>query len=130
MKEIPIWFAALITAGMIFLTAAAIGNRANTDFGSAASGLAAFATTSTIIVDSYTDKTLFTANQNCAARIIATAGSDVRLSFHSSLNPSATVGFALASSTTYEFDSDLYGCTTVTAAAAASSTLILLETSQ
>lgn len=100
------------------------------NLGSAGSGQAGIATSSTIAVGPQEDITIFDSNRYCANRAVSTLASAIMLSFHSAINPSASVGHLQAASTTVEYDSDLWGCGTVTAYGFSSSTITLTQFSQ
>ena len=70
-----------------------------------------------------TVKTLFSATDNCASRIITTRASDVLLSFKSDMTPSGSVGHEQLASTTVTYDAEQFGCGAVMVYGRASSTL-------
>ncbi len=97
--------------------------------GSAPQGVMnALATSSTIQVGTSQNKILFTQNTVCTSRVISTAGQAIMLTFGSAtttnMNPSASVGFVQAASSTVVYDSGLYGCEYVTAYGFSASTTI------
>ena len=129
----------LTLTGIIAL-AAAFFITTNKTFSAAPSGLSAsLATTTTFTVGPQQNLRLFTANTNCAARVIRTQGVPIVLTFFdpttsvgsdvvSSSTLKAIVGFIQAASTTVAYDSGLYGCGEVWGFAEASTSLTKMET--
>ena len=126
----PLWFFVAGGAVSVILAGCFFYFGQSPSLGSAASNQAGYATSSTIQVGPDLDKTLFAENRDCANRVISTVASPVMLSFHSTINPSGTLGHVQAASTTVEYDSDLFGCRAVTAYAFSSTTISLIEFSQ
>lgn len=84
--------------------------------------------TATSSVGHQQDRTLFTAKEYCASRVISTLGVPVSLSFKSSsIDPTSVRGHLQGASTTVAYDSGLYGCGEIVAAASATTTVTIAE---
>lgn len=123
-----------VTIGIIGVLAViavfALSYQYQSQLGGADSGQAGMATSSTIQIGPQENKTLFSANSNCANRVITTVASPITISFSTAVPPSGMRGVIQAASTTVHYDSDLYGCTAVTAYAFSSTTITIAEFSQ
>ena len=82
------------------------------------------ATSSTIVVGTQQNKTLFTSKNICSSRVISTTGQAIMLSFHSDISPTSMIGHYQAASTSVAYDSDVYGCGAVSAFGNVASTTI------
>ena len=82
------------------------------------------ATSSTIVVGTQQNKTLFTNKNICSSRVISTTGQAIMLSFHSDISPTSMIGHYQAASTSVAYDSDVYGCGAVSAFGNVASTTI------
>ena len=122
---------------LLFITTFLLTNKS---FGSAPSGLySTLATTSQVTVGpskpnvASSTVAVFVDRPNCAARVITTYASEVKLLFSNSMissttpNPSATYGHTQLASTTEVYDSGQYGCGYVSAYGFASTTLTISE---
>jgi len=97
-----------------------VASTLRTTYGSAPSGLSAsYATSSTLAVGPNYVQVLTTAQPNCAARVVSTAATAIRLSFGgesatstatSTSQISSSIGTLQAASTTVVYDGGLYGC--------------------
>ena len=86
------------------------------------------ATSSTIAVGPDEVITIFTKRNTCTSRTISTTGvSEIMLSFHANITPTALIGIIQGASTTKEYENENYGCGVVTAFASASTTITKME---
>lgn len=83
-------------------------------------------TTTSVVVGPQQNKTLFSARNMCADRVISTANGIVMLSFDGSA-PTGSVGHSQLASTTIAYDSDRFGCSDVIAFGYASTTITVTE---
>ena len=107
----------------------------NKPLGQATSGLpSTLAIATTTAVGPQVNKTIFSSNSVCTARVIGTAGSAVMITFGDPVNGDVSsttltsmVGFTQVASTTIGYDSGIYGCGRWSAYGIASSTITTTE---
>lgn len=92
-------------------------------------GQAAIATTSVAAVTG-TASTVFATSSACAARMITTQGSEIRVTFsdYAGQSPTATFGHNQPASTTVAYDGGIYGCGLVKVFSYSNQTLTVSET--
>lgn len=126
-------FAGLVSALCLALFAYILGLQQPMALGSAPSGIASqFATSSTVAL-SPTPALLFatSSTNSCASRVVGTTGAGgIMLTFSdkSGVSPAALVGFWQAASTTWTYDSGLFGCGAFRAYSGLAQTVTVMET--
>lgn len=72
-------------------------------------------------------KTIFSSKSICATRVISTAAYPILISFSSLQTPGGSTGIWQSSSTTKEYEADVYGCGAVIGFGYTSSTITTAE---
>lgn len=130
----------ILTATLIFIFGGIVIKLTNqpkfiAPLGQATSGIpSTLAIATTTAVGPQVNKTIFSANSLCTARVIGTAGSAVMITLGDPVNGDVSsttltsmVGFTQTASTTIVYDSGIYGCGRWSAYGIASSTITTTE---
>jgi len=130
----------IISILLVIILAAAVAfytgeKREKGKLGAAPGGMSAVVASSTykVAIGAGSVATVFSANRDCASRVISTAETPIMLYFATSsstalhANPSAVFGHWQAASTTVNYDGGTYGCPEVRAYAPSATTISVAE---